>query len=260
MDVYGAFDYNCTCRPRLMRQAQNCLAARPSGERPQMKPMTEKHFAILRRHMVETIGIHSDLMEEELGKASFDEQVLAAMLKVPRHLFVPEALAHVAYEDAPLPIGFNKTISQPFISALMTDLLAPQPRDTVLEIGTGLGYHAAVLAELVARLFSVEIVEEFAAEAEARLHHIGCRTVEIRVGDGSRGWAEHGPYDKILVTAAADEPPPALLRQLKPGGLMVLPLGADEAQVLSVIHKQVDGGILLRESIPVRFTRLETVM
>ena len=137
MDVCSAFDYNCTCLPRLMWQAQNCLAARPSGERPHMRPMTEKHFAILRRHMVETIGIHSDLMEEEVGKASFDEQVLAAMLKVPRHLFVPEPLAHVAYEDAPLPIGFNQTISQPFISALMNDLLAPQPRDTVLEIGTG---------------------------------------------------------------------------------------------------------------------------
>ncbi len=225
-----------------------------------MKPMNEKHFAILRRHMVETIGIHSDLMDEELGKASLDERVLAAMLKVPRHLFVPEPLTHVAYEDAPLPIGFNKTISQPFITALMTDLLAPQPDDIVLEIGTGLGYHAAVLAELVARLYSVEIVEEFAAEAEARLHRIGCRTVDIRVGDGSRGWADYAPYDKILVTAAADNPPPALLRQLKPGGLMVLPLGADEAQVLAVVRKQADGGILIRESIPVRFTRLETVM
>lgn len=117
-----------------------------------------------------------------------------------------------------------------------------------------------VLAELVARLYSVEIVEEFAAEAEARLHRIGCRTVDIRVGDGSRGWADYAPYDKILVTAAADNPPPALLRQLKPGGLMVLPLGADEAQVLAVVRKQADGGILIRESIPVRFTRLETVM
>jgi protein-L-isoaspartate(D-aspartate) O-methyltransferase len=225
-----------------------------------MKPMNEKHLAILRRHMVETIGIHCDLMDDELGKAALDERVLAAMLKVPRHLFVPAPLAHVAYEDTPLPIGFNKTISQPFITALMTDLLAPEPHDTVLEIGTGLGYHAALLAGLVDRVYSVEIVEEFATEAESRLRQLGYSTVEIRVGDGSRGWAEHAPYDRILVTAAADEPPPALLRQLKPGGCMVLPLGADEAQVLGVVYKDNDGEIRVRESIPVRFTRLETVI
>jgi protein-L-isoaspartate(D-aspartate) O-methyltransferase len=225
-----------------------------------MKPMNDKHFAILRRHMVETVGIHSDLMDDELGRAVLDERVLAAMGKVPRHLFVPTQLAHVAYEDAPLPIGFNKTISQPFITALMTDLLAPEPQDTVLEVGTGLGYHAALLAELMARVFSVEIVEEFAGEAEARLHELGYRSVEIRVGDGSRGWAEHAPFDKIVVTAAADEPPPALLRQLKPGGRMVLPLGGDEAQVLAVVRKNADGEVSVRESIPVRFTRLETVI
>jgi protein-L-isoaspartate(D-aspartate) O-methyltransferase len=225
-----------------------------------MKPMSDKHFAILRRHMVETIGIHTDLMDEELGKAALDARVLAAMLKVPRHLFVPAPLAHVAYEDTPLPIGFDKTISQPFITALMTDLLAPEPHDTVLEIGTGLGYHAALLSELVTRVYSVEIVEEFAGEAEARLRQIGCDTVEIRVGDGSRGWADHAPYDNIVVTAAADEPPPALLRQLRQGGRMVLPLGREDAQVLAVVHKDTDGGLRVRESIPVRFTRLETVM
>jgi len=225
-----------------------------------MKPMNEKHFAILRRHMVETIGIHVDVMEDEIGKAALDERVLAAMLKVPRHLFVPAPLMHVAYEDAPLPIGFNKTISQPFITALMTDLLAPEPHETVLEVGTGLGYHAALLAELAGRVCSVEIVEEFADEAESRLRRSGYHAVEIRVGDGSRGWAEHAPYDKILVTAAADEPPPALLRQLKPGGRMVLPLGADEAQVLAVVHKDPDGRLRVREVIPVRFTRLETVI
>ncbi len=225
-----------------------------------MKPMSEKHFAILRRHMVETIGIHSELMEDELGKAALDERVLAAMLKVPRHLFVPASLAFVAYQDMPLPIGFNKTISQPFIAAVMTDLLAPEPHETVLEIGTGQGYHAALLAELVRRVYSVEIVEEFASEAESRLRQIGCYTVEIRVGDGSRGWAEHAPYDKIMVTAAADEPPPALLQQLKQGGRMVLPMGGDEAQVLAVVHKEALGEVRVRESIPVRFTRLETVI
>jgi protein-L-isoaspartate(D-aspartate) O-methyltransferase len=225
-----------------------------------MKPMNEKHFAILRRHMVETIEIHCELMDDELGKAALDDRVLAAMRKVQRHLFVPAALAHVAYVDSPLPIGFDKTISQPFITALMTDLLELQPTETVLEIGTGLGYQAALLAELVAHVYSVEIVEEFATSAETLLRKEGYRSVDIRVGDGSRGWAEHAPYDKILVTAAADKPPPALLQQLKPGGRMVLPLGVAEAQYLTVVHKDADGSVDLREVIPVRFTRLETVI
>src|ERR1700676_1794786 len=138
-----------------------------------MKPMNEKHLEVLRGHMVETIGIHSDLMDDEFGKGTLNKGVVTAMMKVPRHLFVPAPLAHVAYVDGPLPIGFDKTISQPFITALMTDLLAPEPHDTVLEIGTGLGYHAALLAELVSRVYSVEIVEEFALEAEVRLRQIG---------------------------------------------------------------------------------------
>jgi protein-L-isoaspartate(D-aspartate) O-methyltransferase len=225
-----------------------------------MKQMNEEHFAILRRHMVEMIGIHTDLMSDELGKSTFSDRILTAMLNVPRHLFVPAPLTQVAYEDTPLPIGFNKTISQPFITALMTDLLEPQQADAVLEVGTGLGYHATLLAELVARVYSVEVVEEFASEAESRLRQIGCFNVEVRVGDGSRGWSDHAPYDKIVVTAAADEPPAALVQQLKPGGRMVLPLGADEAQVLAVVDKETDGRIRVYESIPVRFTRLETVM
>ena len=225
-----------------------------------MKQMNEQHFAILRRHMVEMIGIHTDLMSDELGKSAFSGDVLSAMLNVPRHLFVPAPLSQVAYEDTPLPIGFNKTISQPFITALMTDLLEPQQNDTVLEVGTGLGYHATLLAELAARVYSVEVVEEFANEAETRLRQVGCFNVEIRVGDGSRGWSDHAPYDKIVVTAAAEEPPAALVEQLKPGGRMVLPVGADEAQVLAVLDKETDGKIRLHESIPVRFTRLETVM
>jgi protein-L-isoaspartate(D-aspartate) O-methyltransferase len=222
--------------------------------------MDEKHFAILRRHMVEVIGIHADLMSDELGKAALDQQVLAAMLRVPRHLFVPEPLASLAYQDTPLPIGFGKTISQPFISALMTDLLAPEPHEIVLEIGTGLGYQAAVLAELAGQVWSVEIVEEFASQAELVLHQLGCSTVGIRVGDGSRGWAEHAPYDKIMVTAAAERPPPALLEQLKPGGRLVLPVGPADAQRLTVIDKDRTGRTRTREGIPVRFTGLETVM
>jgi protein-L-isoaspartate(D-aspartate) O-methyltransferase len=225
-----------------------------------MKPMDEQHFAILRRHMVEVIAIHVDLMSEELGKAALDGRVLTAMLHVPRHLFVPVQLAALAYHDAPLPIGFDKTISQPFMCALMTDLLAPEPHEVVLEVGTGLGYQSAVLAELADRVWSVEIVEELASEAELRLGQLGYSMVDIRVGDGSRGWAEHAPYDKILVTAAAERPPPALLEQLKPGGRLVMPIGPAEAQRLTVIDKDAAGHTRVEELIPVRFSRLETVL
>jgi protein-L-isoaspartate(D-aspartate) O-methyltransferase len=221
--------------------------------------MSEKHFAILRRHMVEKIALHVDLLGDELDKEIIDDRVLATMLKVPRHLFVPIQLAHVAYEDAPLPIGFNKSISQPLITALMTDLLSPELHETILEIGTGLGYHAALLAELSGHVCSVEVVEEFAAAAESCLRQLGYLSVEIRVGDGSRGWPERAPFDKIIVTAAADEPPSMLLQQLKQGGRMVLPLG-DEEQLLSVIDKEADGRIRVSDSISVKFSRLETVM
>lgn len=222
--------------------------------------MGEEHFAILRRHMVEVIALQADLMSEEIGKSTLEERVLAAMLRLRRHLFVPPQLAAVAYHDTPLPIGFDKTVSQPFICALMTDLLDPQPHEGVLEIGTGLGYQAAVLAELARQVWTVEMVEEFASHAEARLRQLGCGNVAVRVGDGSRGWAEHAPFDKILVTAAAEAPPRALLDQLAPGGRMVLPLGPEEIQQLTVIDKADDGQIRTRPVIPVRFGTLETVV
>ena len=224
-----------------------------------MKPMDEKHLAVLRRHMVEMIEIHVDLASEELGKTELDERVMAMMRRVPRHLFVPDLVAAYAYQDMPLPIGFDKTISQPFIVALMTDLLAPQPHETVLEVGTGLGYQTAILAELACQVWSIEIIEEFASDAEALLAALGYANVGIRVGDGARGWPEHAPFDKILVTVAAEDTPPALLDQLKPGGRMVLPVGAEEAQFLTVIDKDAAGKLKTRESIPVRFSRLETV-
>ena len=225
-----------------------------------MKPMTEAHLAILRRHMVEVIALQADLMSEELGKPVLNERVMAAMGRVRRHLFVPSQLAAVAYHDTPLPIGFDKTVSQPFIAALMTDLLDPQSHEVVLEIGTGLGYQAAVLAELARQVWTVEVVEEFASHAEARLDQLGCGNVAVRVSDGTRGWAEHAPFDKILVTAAAEQPPRALLDQLAPGGRMVLPLGPEETQQLTVIDKQPDGRITTRAIIPVRFGQLETVV
>jgi len=225
-----------------------------------MKPMNEEHLAILRRHMVEVIAIHFDLAEEEIGKSTLDERVAAAMLRVRRHLFVPLALAAVAYHDTPLPIGFDKTVSQPFISALMTDLLQIEPYHGVLEVGTGLGYHAAVLAELAQKVFTVEVVEEFASHAEARLTQLGYGNVTGRVGDGSKGWAEHAPFDRILVTAAAEKVPQPLLDQLKPGGRLVMPLGPEEAQLLTVVSKDASGRTETREVMPVRFSRLETVV
>jgi protein-L-isoaspartate(D-aspartate) O-methyltransferase len=225
-----------------------------------MKPMTEEHLAVLRRHMVELIAIQVDLLEEELGKAALDGRVLEAMRRVPRHLFVPAPLAALAYDDRPLPIGFGKTISQPFMCALMADLLAPGPQQTVLEVGTGLGYQTAVLAELSGQVWSVEIVEELASGAEMRLDRLGYSKVGIRIGDGSRGWAEHAPFDKILVAAAAERVPPALLEQLRPGGRLVLPLGPAVGQRLTVIDKGADGRTPVRQLIPVLFSRLETVI
>jgi protein-L-isoaspartate(D-aspartate) O-methyltransferase len=222
-----------------------------------MKPMTDKHLAVFRRHMVEVIDLHYDLAEEEIGKSAPEPRLRTALLSVPRHLFVPAQLAAVAYQDTPLPIGFDKTLSQPFIGALMIDLLGVEPGARVLEVGTGLGYQAALMAELGAELWSVEIVEEFAAAAGLRFDALGI-AVSLRVGDGSRGWAEHAPFDRILVTAAAAEPPQALLDQLAEGGRMVVPLGAGDVQQLSVVEKQAGGAPHTRPIMPVRFTRLET--
>jgi protein-L-isoaspartate(D-aspartate) O-methyltransferase len=222
-----------------------------------MKPMTEHHLAILRRHMVEVIDIHFDLAGDEIGRDRLEPRLRQALLATPRHLFVPAQLAIAAYQDTPLPIGFDKTVSQPFIGALMLDLLGVEPGQRALEVGTGLGYQAAVMAALGAQLWSVEVVEEFAGEARLRLAALD-HDVVIRVGDGSRGWADHAPFDRILVTAAAPAPLPALAAQLAPGGRMVIPLGGRDVQQLSVVEKQADGTLATRAVLPVRFTQLET--
>lgn len=221
-----------------------------------MKPMTEHHLAVLRRHMVEIVDMHFDLASEEIGKEALDPGVRRAMMDVPRHLFVPEPFAAAAYQDTPLPIGFDKTLSQPFIGALMIDLLDVQPEAKVLEVGTGLGYQASVLSEMGARVFSVEIVEEFAEAASIRFAALG-HDVQVRVGDGSRGWADHAPFDRILVTAAAPEPPASLVEQLAAGGRMVIPLGGKDVQQLSIVEKQGDGSTVIRSVMLVRFTQLE---
>jgi protein-L-isoaspartate(D-aspartate) O-methyltransferase len=223
-----------------------------------MKPMTEQHLAILRRHMVEMIDIHFDLASEEIGKGALEPRLRSALLAVPRHLFVAPQLAALAYHDTPLPLGFDKTVSQPFIGALMIDLLGLSGGRRVLEVGTGLGYQAALMAQMGARVWTVEIVEEFASEAGLRLLSLGHANIAIRVGDGSRGWSEHAPFDRILVTAAAKEPPEPLLDQLARGGRMVIPIGPEgQVQQLSVIDKGAEGEIEVREVMPVRFTQLE---
>jgi protein-L-isoaspartate(D-aspartate) O-methyltransferase len=224
-----------------------------------MRELTEAHLAVLRRHMVEVIAIYVDLAADKLGKSALEARVMAAMRQVPRHRFVPAPLAPVAYQDTPLPIGFEKTISQPFIVAVMTDLLAPLPGDTVLEIGTGLGYQTAVLAQLARHVWSVEIVEELALAAEARLRQLGVTNIDIRIGDGARGWIEHAPFNKILVAAAVERVPRVLVEQLRPGGRMVLPLGAADAQALTVLDKDLGGKVTQRELLPVLFSRLETM-
>lgn len=209
-----------------------------------------------RRAMVMVVAAYVGLCVEELGRERLSDSVMQAMTTVPRHRFVPAELEEWAYEDTPLPIGQGKTISQPFMVALMTDLLAIKESDKVLEIGTGLGYQSAVLAELAKDVCSVEIIEELAKEAEHRLRATGYDNVQLRIGDGSRGWVERGPFDKIIVSAAPQHIPQKLLGQLKAGGKMVLPLGAEDDQKLVVVEKGEDDYVRTRELIAVRFSPL----
>ena len=224
-----------------------------------MKPMTEQHLALYRRHMVEIIDMHFELAGEEIGADTPSSPLRRALMDVPRHLFVPQSLMLMSYQDTPLPIGFHKTISQPFIGALMLQLLDLEPSARVLEIGTGFGYQAAVMADMGADVVSVEVVEEFAEAAKARFGLLGY-DIDVRVGDGSRGWIEHAPFERILVTAAAEEIPDALIEQLASGGRIVMPIGGDDVQQLSVIEKAEGGDVTIREVMPVRFTQLEVAV
>lgn len=220
--------------------------------------MTDTVFDMSLRQMVEIISMHAYYARELLGKPVLDERVIDIMGRTPRHEFVPVELSSFAYLDQPLPIGYDKTISQPFIVALMTDLLDLAPTDVVLEVGTGLGYHTAVLSQLAARVYSTEIVEELAVEARKRLDALGYRNVVLRTGSGENGWFAHAPYDKILVCAAPELIPVPLLNQMKPGGKMVLPVGLAEAQKLMLVEKTMEGRIRTRDILPVRFAILET--
>src|ERR1017187_2879334 len=181
-----------------------------------------------------------------------EQRVLAAMAKVPREEFVPEHLRAASYTDQPLPIGYDQTISQPFIVGFMTEQLRPQPHDRVLEIGTGSGYQAAILAELVADVYSIEIIEPLAKSAEATLQRLGYKNVRVKVGDGYQGWPEHAPFDAVIVTCAPDHVPQALVDQLKEGGRMIIPVGGPGHQELYLLEKE-KGEMRRRSVSPVRF-------
>ena len=213
-------------------------------------------YAELRCEMIEQIARHARLAARETGKAILSGNVMDAMKAVPRHEFVPVEVRAFAYSDSPLPIGYDKTISQPFIVALMTDLLDLQAGDRVLDVGTGLGYQAAILAKLVERVYTIEILEELADSARRRLAEQKAINVELQIGDGSKGWSEHAPFDKILVAAAPDLIPTPLLAQLKPGGKMVIPAGIEDAQQLMLVEKSENGHLNVEEILPVRFSSL----
>jgi len=191
------------------------------------------------------------------GRGIEDQEVLGAMLAVPRHEFVPERYRDLAYADQPLPIGEGQTISQPYIVALMTELLELDPGDKVLEVGTGSGYQAAVASHLADSVFTIEILEGLADRARDRLRRLGYRDVTARQGDGYHGWPEHAPYDAIVVTAAAGHIPPPLVDQLAPGGRMVIPVGGVfQVQQLVLVEKAPDGKVTTRSLLPVRFVPL----
>lgn len=207
-----------------------------------------------RRAMVREIEADARATASLTGRASFGARVMAAMAKVPRHRFVPAAWSQSAYQNRPLPIDAGQTISQPYIVALSTDLIDPEPDDVVLEVGTGSGYQAAVLAELVREVRSIEVIESLGTEAAQRLRELGYDNVHVKIGDGHKGWPEHGPYDGIVVTAAAIDIPQALVDQLRPGGRMVIPVGPRFAeQELVLLEKRADGRVGQRTVLPVRF-------
>ncbi|HSD42337.1 MAG TPA: protein-L-isoaspartate(D-aspartate) O-methyltransferase [Burkholderiales bacterium] len=219
--------------------------------------MNAEFFSVLRQQMLTEIAAETIYASARLGKAALDDRVMEVMGKVLRHEYVPIELQAYAYANSPLPIGFDKTISQPFIVALMADLLDIRADETVLEIGTGLGYQAAILAELARKVYSVEIIEALAQQAKRRLGRQGYKNIELRVGNGYHGWPEHAPFDKVIVTAAPELIPTPLIHQLKAGGKMVIPAGLPEAQQLLLVEKDRQDRVTTKEIMRVRFSELE---
>ncbi len=217
----------------------------------------ESELARPRAKMIEVIAAHAAQGYSAALAPEISAAVLEAMGRVPRHDFVPDKLQDIAYTDRPLPIGYGQTISQPYIVALMTDLLRPAAGQVVFELGTGSGYQAAVLAALGLEVYTVEIVPGLGKAAAGRLERLGYRGAHVKVGDGYYGWPEHGPFDAIVVTAAASHVPPPLIRQLKPGGRMVIPVGEPyRVQQLVLVTKADDGSVQARQLLPVRFVPL----
>lgn len=245
----------------FMRTLRNCLLALIGTVTPAVAGAAQAQgqdaFEPQRKRMVEEIASLTRETRLDTGRASLSERVMGAMAKVPRHEFVPTLERRNAYANRPLPIGMGQTISQPFIVALMTELMEVKPGDRVLEIGTGSGYQAALLAELAGTVYTIEIVEPLAREAAERLQRLGYRNVVTRSGDGYQGWPEHAPFDAIMVTAAPREVPQPLIDQLKPGGRLVVPVGGQAAgQSLLLIEKHADGRITRRNILAVRFVPL----
>jgi protein-L-isoaspartate(D-aspartate) O-methyltransferase len=214
-------------------------------------------YAQPREALIKEIEATAKRVAPLVGRDTVNPRVLDAIRKVPRHEFVSEDLRSSAYDNRPLPIGRGQTVSQPYIVAVMTDLLDLEKEHTVLEVGAGSGYQAAVLAECVKQVYTIEIVEELGKEAEVRLKRLGYMNVEVRIGDGYDGWKEKAPFDRIIVTAAPNNIPPPLVEQLKPGGRMVIPVGESRAtQQLILLEKQEDGKINTRRALPVAFVPL----
>jgi protein-L-isoaspartate(D-aspartate) O-methyltransferase len=217
----------------------------------------EDPYAPARRAMLEEIAADVRLTSESLNKEALDPRVLEAMASVPRHELVPDELRDVAYENRPLPIGHGQTISQPYIVAVMTDLLKLQPGQRSLEIGTGSGYQAAILGEIAGEVYTIEIIAALGEQARANLGRLGYKNIEVRIGDGYNGWEEQAPFDAIVVTAAASHIPPPLIKQLKNGGRMVIPVGSRfMVQQLLLVEKDQAGEVITRQILPVRFVPL----
>ena len=238
---------------RRLQKSLLCMLLLLSGfTGPQADQYAAERAAMIRE-------IESDVRETSryIDKRELDPRVMQVLALLPRHLFVPEDQRRYAYENRPLGIGHGQTISQPYIVALMSDLLRPDSGHRILELGTGSGYQAAVLAHLSAEVFTIEIIEPLGKEAAERFSKLGYDNIETRIGDGYYGWEEHAPFDSIIVTAAASHVPPPLIAQLKPGGRMVIPVGGGfQVQQLMLIEKTEDGGIETRQILPVRFVPL----
>ncbi|MDD2661228.1 MAG: protein-L-isoaspartate(D-aspartate) O-methyltransferase [Methylococcales bacterium] len=209
------------------------------------------------QRMVNDIEMEIHLTRHLIGKNSFDDRVMAAMKRVPRHEFLPGDLRYCAYDNGPAPIGSGQTISQPYIVALMSDLLNTRPSDIILEIGTGSGYQAAILSQLVQQVYSIEIIEDLATEARKRLNKLGYDNIEVRNDDGYSGWLEHAPYDGVIVTAAAPHIPQPLIDQLRAGARLVIPVGLPYShQELMVVKKKTNGEAETRQVLGVAFVPL----